>query len=313
MRLIFMGTPTFVVPVLDRLYSQLNVEVVGVYTPPDRPGVRGHAPEMPPVKGRALELGLIVFQPPSLRSAQVQEELTNLQPDVIVVAAYGRFLPTPVLDIPKNGCLNIHPSLLPKYRGPSPVVTAILDGEMITGVTLMLLDPGMDTGPLIAQRQYDIASPQNADSLTALLFDVGADLLLDNLDPWVNGELAAQPQDPSLATVTSKVERADGKANWGDSAMILARKQRAYTPWPGLFTYLNGQVLKLLEVVPLPATAGSDVEPGMVISLMGEEAPIGVGTNDGVLGLKTVQLEGRRAIATQEFLRGNPDFINARL
>ena len=313
MRLVFMGTPDFVVPVLEAVVQAQDVQVVGVYTPPDRPRGRGRSPEMPPVKTYALNQGLAVFQPSTLRSARVQEVLTAFQPDVIIVAAYGRFLPVPVLDAPPQGCLNLHPSLLPKYRGPSPVVTAILEGEKVTGVTLMKLDEGMDTGPIIAQREHPVSPQDTAGTLTAALFRLGASLLLENLSPWVTGQITSQSQDDAQATVTRKLERADGQAHWELSAMALERRCRAYTPWPGLFTHWQGQVLKLLDVeaVPDPTTPGG--EPGLVVPLSLEETPVGIVTADGVLGLKRVQLEGRRANSAGEFLRGHPQFIGSKL
>jgi methionyl-tRNA formyltransferase len=313
MRLVFMGTPDSVVPVLEAVVQAQDVQVVGVYTPPDRPRGRGRSPEMPPVKTYALNQGLAVFQPSTLRSARVQEELTALQPDVIIVAAYGRFLPVPVLDAPPQGCLNLHPSLLPKYRGPSPVVTAILEGEKVTGVTLMKLDEGMDTGPIIAQREHPVSPQDTTGTLTAALFRLGASLLLENLSPWVTGQITPQSQDDAQATVTRKLERADGQAHWELSAMALERRCRAYTPWPGLFTHWQGQVLKLLDVeaVPGPTTPGG--EPGLVVPLSLEETPVGIVTADGMLGLKRVQLEGRRANSAGEFLRGYPQFIGSKL
>jgi methionyl-tRNA formyltransferase len=313
MRLVFMGTPDFVIPVLDALVQTQDVQVVGVYTPPDRPRRRGRSPETPSVKRYALKQGLAVFQPSTLRSARVQEELTALRPDVIIVAAYGRFLPVPVLDAPPHGCLNLHPSLLPKYRGPSPVVTAILEGESVTGVTLMKLDEGMDTGPIIAQREHPIARQDTAGTLTATLFRLGADLLLQNLSPWVTGQITPRPQDDAQATVTRKLERADGQANWELSAVALERRCRAYTPWPGLFTHWQGQVLKLLDAVALPGSASPGGEPGLVVPLSLGETPVGVVTADCVLGLKNVQLEGRRANSAGEFLRGYPQFIGSKL
>ncbi len=174
MRLVFMGTPAFVLPVLDALLAAPEVQIVGVYTPPDRPRGRGRSPDMPPVKSYAQDRGLSVYQPTTLRRPSAQEEMASLRPDVIVVAAYGRILPSPVLATPPHGCLNLHPSLLPEYRGPSPVVTALLDGQASTGVTLIQLDQGMDTGPIIAQREYSISPEETAETLTAALFRLGA-------------------------------------------------------------------------------------------------------------------------------------------
>jgi methionyl-tRNA formyltransferase len=314
MRIVFMGTPYFVVPVLDALVDSQDADVVGVYTPPDRPRGRGRSPEMPPVKARTLSLGLPVYQPATLRSAQVQEELASLQPDVIVVAAYGKILPSRLLDLPPHGCLNLHPSLLPQHRGPSPVVTTILEGDSITGVTLMRLDQGMDTGPIIAQREHPVSPDDTAETLTRSLLKLGAGLLLENLRPWVEGRLAARPQDDAQATVTRKLERSDGEVDWRLSAIQLERRRRAYTTWPGLFTYWRDQVLKLVEVAALPASVVSGSEsPGTVVSLPQAESPVGVATSDGVLGLKTLQLEGRRATTAQEFVRGYPQFVGSRL
>ena len=313
MRLVFMGTPSFVVPVLDGLFAAENVQVVGVYTPPDRPRGRGRAPEMPPVKARALELGLDVYQPESLRSPEVQTELSSLKADVFVVAAYGRLLTAPVLETPSHGCLNLHPSLLPRHRGPSPVATAIEEGDTETGVTLMLLDKGMDTGPLVAQRSYPLSSQETGDGLTETLFKLGGELLLESLSGWVDGGLEARPQEDASATVTRKLERSDGLADWNVAAAVLERRARAFTPWPGLFTQWDGAVIKLLEVVVSASEAGTEASPGRVVSLTEGDAPAGVVTSDGVLGLKTIQLEGRRAQPTSEFLRGHPQFIGSQL
>ena len=314
MRVVFMGTPAYVSPVLQALVSARGVETIAVYTPPDRPRGRGRSPQLPPVKEQALALQLPVYQPASLRSSRVQEELAGLHPDVIVVAAYGRLLPTPVLNTAPHGCLNLHPSLLPRYRGPSPIVSAILDGETRTGVTLMLLDEGMDTGPIIAQKEFAIPPEANSETLTGQLFLEGAGLLMENLAPWVEGDLTAAPQDDAGASVTSLVEREDGRADWRLAAELLERRCRAYTPWPGLFTDWEGRVLKLLEVQPLE----SDVAPGKagigrVVALEDEAMPVGVATGEGILGLRSLQLEGRRAVSAVEFLRGYSHFIGAQL
>ena len=313
MRLVFMGTPAFVVPVLEALLAEAEVQVVGVYTQPDRPRGRGRTVQLTPVKSAGANLELPVFQPVSLRSARAQQELADLRPDVILVAAYGRFLPPEVLDLPPRGCLNLHPSLLPRYRGPAPVVTTILDGEAVTGVTLMQLDEGMDTGPILAQQEYPLNGDETAADLTEALFRTGAQLLLDNLEALAAGKLPAQPQDDSRATVTRKLERADGLADWTRSAVTLERQRRAFTPWPGLTTHWQDKSLRLLDVAPSnrPDLAGAD--PGLVISLPSEETPAGIITADGILGLKAVQLEGRRATSIAEFLRGYPAFISSRL
>ena len=314
MRLVFMGTPAYVVPVLDALVRAPEVQVAGVFTPADRPGGRGRRAEMSPIKSYSLERGLALFQPSSLRPAESQEELAALTPDVVVVAAYGKLLPAPVLAMPRHGCLNLHPSLLPRHRGPSPVATAILDGDVVTGTTLMLLDQGMDTGPIIAQRQHHLSGEETAEELTAALFQLGTLLLLEKLVPWVGGRLTAEPQEASKATITRMLKRADGQASWTLPAATLERKRRAFAPWPGLFTHWQGKVLKLLDVVALPAeAAGTSDEPGKVVPLGLAHVPVGIATTQGILGLKILQLEGRRAVVAGEFLQGYPEFVGAQL
>ena len=313
MRVIFMGTPAPVVPVMERLCEINGVDVVAAVTPPDRERGRGRRSEHPPVKEAALGLGIPVLQPDTLRSGSAQGELAVLCPDAIVVAAYGKLLPKPVLELPPRGCLNLHPSLLPRHRGPSPVATAIFEGDQRTGVSLMLLDEGMDTGPVIAQREYALTGREIAGELTNTLFAMGADLLAQSLGPWIQGELQAHPQDNAQATVSRKLERADGEADWSLSAEALARQCRAYDPWPGLYTRWNGKVLKLLEVSALPDTVSPELgegRPGRVVSDF-PSIPAAVETGDGLLSVSRLQLEGRRAVTAREFLAGYPDLLAA--
>ena len=305
-----MGTPTPVVPVLHRLHSMDGVEVSAVVTPPDRPRGRGRQPEAPPVKEAAGSLGIPVQQPPTLRSESVQADLAAFSPDVIVVAAFGRFLPPPVLALPPHGCLNLHPSLLPRHRGPSPVSTAILDGDETTGVSLMLLDEGMDTGPVLATLRMRLDGTETAGELTDRLFDLGGKLLEDNLSQWVGGELPAQPQDHARATVTRKLERLDGVADWNDPAELLARKCRAFDPWPGLYTEWQGRTLKLLYVAAVDGAEGKTAVAGNVLPPDSGNTPR-VATGAGTLALHQVQLEGRRPVSGEEFARGYPDIFGA--
>ena len=303
-----MGTPAFVTPVLDALQECTGVDLVAVYTPPDRKQGRGRTLVACPVKVRGEELGIPVVQPSTFRSAEEVSRLESYRPDVIVVAAYGRLLPPGVLAIPRFGCLNLHPSLLPKHRGPAPVAGAILAGDSTTGVSLMLLDEGMDTGPIIAQRERPVVAADDAATLTETLFADGADLLIESLPGWTSGLLPAVEQDDQLASYTSKLERDDGLADWALSAEMLSRRQRAYTPWPGLYTTWEGQELKLLEVAPIP---GRDVEPGLVA--ISHDSEIAVGTGAGLLAVRRLQLAGRRATTAQEFARGYPEFPGSRL
>lgn len=307
-RTVFMGTPSFVVPVLDALQVCPEVEVAAVYTPPDRRRGRGQTHEASPVKQRGQELGIPVEQPRTFRDADVAARLESYRPDIIVVAAYGRLLPPEVLAIPPFGCLNLHPSLLPKYRGPAPVAGAILAGDGITGVSLMLLDEGMDTGPVIAQRERPIRKFDDAAMLTEELFAVGVTLLVETLPGWIGGSIPAVEQDGNLATYTNKLERGDGLADWRLSAETLARRQRAYAPWPGLYTRWEGKELKLLDVAPL---LGAGAEPGLVTVAGG--AAIAIGTGQGFLAVHTLQLEGRRPADAGDFLRGYPQFMGALL
>ena len=310
MRVVFMGTPAYVLPVLEALLSP-GFQVVGVYTQPDRPIGRGRVPEPPPVKSFALEHGMRVFQPSSLRRSEVQAELASFRPDVIVVAAYGKILPPEVLNIPLYGCVNVHPSLLPQYRGPSPVATANLEGKAHTGTTIMLLDEGMDTGPILATRQVPVDSGTTTEILTPVLLGVGADLLREVLPLWLKGEVTPQPQDDSLATVTRKLEKSDGEVDWGLSAEEIERRLRAFTPWPGLFTYWQGKLLKILSARPL--VGGVPGEPGLVVPLDCRDAAAGVVTGRGILGLKSLQMEGRRAVNSGEFVRGYGSFLGSAL
>lgn len=310
MRVIFMGTPVAALPVLERLCRMPEVDVAAAVTPPDRERGRGRRPEPPPVKEAALRLGVPVLQPPGLRSEPAQERLAVLEPDVIVVAAYGRLLPGPVLGQPPHGCLNLHPSLLPRHRGPSPVAAAILEGDEVTGVSLMLLDEGMDTGPVVAQRECAVAGKETAGELTGTLFAMGADLLAESLGPWTRGELPAQPQDEAQATVTRKLERADGLADWTLPAGTLARQCRAYAPWPGLYTRWEGKTLKLLSVAALPDCPTGATTPGRVMAAERGKG-ICVVTGQGTLDLELVQLEGRRAVTGEEFLRGHSEILGA--
>ena len=301
-----MGTPDFAVPVLSRLV-EAGHDIAAVYSQPDRPSGRGRKLVPTPTKRFAEERGIDVRQPQSLRSDDECKTLAALRPEVIVVAAYGLFLPPDVLAIPQLGCLNIHPSMLPRYRGPSPVVSAILNGDTETGVTIMKLDEGMDSGPILAQEQVSIDEEETALGLTRRLFDLGADLIVDTLPRWSSGDIQATPQDESRATFTSLVKKEDGEIDWtGDSAQI-ARMVRAYEPWPGTFTHWDGKQLKILGATSM----AGDAPPGQVVGL--DDGSIGIGTGDGLLAVNRLQNEGRRPSGAQDFVRGYPNFVGAEL
>ncbi len=309
LKTVFMGTPDFAAPVLAALVDGGH-DVAGVYTQPDRRAGRGRRLAESAVKRSALERGLPVFQPASLREDEEAIEALNLlAPDVIVVAAYGLFLPSTMLDLPRLGCLNTHPSLLPRPRGPSPVATAILDGDDTTGVTIIRLDGQMDHGPIVAQRETAIGRDETAGSLTARLFRTGAKLLLETLPRWDLGNLVPKAQDESLATVTRQLTKPDGEVDWGRSAEHIARQVRAYSPWPGTFTHWRG---RRLAIVAADHARGSVTSgpTGLVTAL---PEGVGVAAGEGVLELQTVQLEGRKPVAIDEFLRGHSDFAGSQL
>ena len=312
LRVIFMGTPAFAVPTLVSLLDA-GCEIVGVYTQPDRRSGRGRRLTLPPVKQAAIERGLPVFQPASLRrDADARQQLVSLKPDLILVAAYGLFLPADTLDVPPLGALNIHPSLLPKHRGPSPVATAILEGDTTTGATLMQLDEGMDSGPIIAQQETTIGVNETAEDLTVRLFEMGARLLADALPKLRAGEVAPVPQSEADATITRLFRREDGEIDWARPAHHIARQIRAYHPWPGTFTHWNGKQLKVHQASPL--NNDEDFATGTVLEIdQGIGQGIGVATGDGILLLQRVQPEGRQAMDIGDFTRGYRGFVGSRL
>ncbi len=307
-----MGTPDFAVPVLETLCSGGH-DVVAVYTRPDRPAGRGRRLSPPPVKVYAEQNGIPVVQPAGLSREQTIETLASLKPQAMVVAAYGRILPPEMLKVPPLGVLNVHPSLLPRYRGPSPVTEAILDGESMVGVTAMLLDEGMDTGPVLAQKATHVLPEEAADQLTRRLFALGAGLLAEVLPAWEAGEIKPVPQNEDEASVTRLYSREDGEIDWSLPAERLARRLRAFYPWPGCFTHWEGRLLKVIRGRALEENAGGAVEGQVVAPRKAGGYAAGVATGKGVLILDEVQLEGRRPQPIGEFLRGQPRFPGAAL
>lgn len=306
MRIVFMGTPEFAVPSLEHLIIS-QYQVVAVYTQPDRPAGRGRELGLSPVEKAALNWQLPVVQPDSLKSAEAVSQLADFHPDVIVVAAYGKILPQSVLDIPINGCINIHPSLLPKYRGASPVAAAILAGDEFTGVSIMLMDSGLDTGPVLARAAISVSPHDNNGLLTDKLSLLAARLLQEALVGWLRREVSPQTQNEAEATYAESVTKEEGEIDWHLSVIDIWRRVRAFNPWPGCYTRWRGRQLKILEAVPLPGKEVSEV--GRVVALPGREAVLCVSAVDGVLSVLKVQLEGKRAMSAGEFLRGQRDLI----
>jgi methionyl-tRNA formyltransferase len=304
LRLVFMGTPEFSVPPLERLIRS-DYRVVAVYTRPDKASGRGRLMSPSPVKRVALDWNLPVVQPHSLGSAEALAQLVDFQPDVIVVAAFGQILPQAVLDLPRYGCINIHPSLLPRFRGASPVASAILAGDEDTGVSIMLMDAGMDTGPVLIRERAPVSPQDTTGSLTVKLSRVAAGLVEKTLARWTGGEITPEPQNEAEATYCYQIGKSESEIDWHRPAVELWRRVRAFEPWPGSFTRLRGRQLKIIEAVPFPG--GSD-EAGRVVTVNKRDA-FGVCTSDGILGVLQVQLEGKRAMPAADFLRGQRDFM----
>lgn len=311
-RIVFMGTPDFAVPSLQALQTQAAAqgwEVVAVVTQPDRPAGRGKQMTLSPVKQQALDGNLPVYQPASLRKDPAAvEALAALMPDLLVVAAYGLILPKRVLEIPSYGCINVHASLLPAYRGASPITAAILDGQAETGVSLMLMDEGMDTGPVLAQARQPIRPDDTSASLSARLAVQGAELLTEMLPRWLAGEIAPIPQEslPGTPSVCRLIRKEQGQIDWHLPAVQIERMVRAYTPWPSAYTSWRGAVLKIWQA----AARAGDAPVGRVIST--PEGPA-VGTGEGLLLLHSVQPAGRRAMDARSFLNGAPAFVGSEL
>jgi len=309
-RIVFMGTPEFAVPVLAALAE--HHDLVGVITQPDRPAGRGGAkarPVPPPVKEAASALGLPVYQPQTLRSPEAVEQIARWRPDVIVVAAFGQILRPAVLALPAHGCLNVHASLLPSYRGAAPIPAAILAGEAVSGVTLMVMDQGLDTGPILAQTEWPLAPDETTATLTGSLARLGARLVIEILPRWLAGVIRPQPQDESQATWSRPLTKEDGLLDWSQPAVLLDRRVRACDPWPGAYTWLEGERLKVLRACPRPEWSGEG-QAGQIVAV---GAGVGVATGQGMLEMSRVQLAGKRAMDAGLFALGRRGLIGSRL
>lgn len=298
-KIVFMGTPKFAVPTLEALADADLYQVVGVVTQPDRRAGRGRKETLSLVKQAALERGLPLFQPESLRTPEALAHLATWEPDVIVVAAFGQILRQDVLGLPPYGCLNIHASLLPRWRG-NPIAAAIMAGDAETGVTIMKMDAGLDTGPILAQRKEPIRPDDTYATLEERLAQLGTELLIETLPPYLAGDLQPQPQPEEGVTYAYRLRKEDGLIDWSRPAVELDRQVRAVTPWPGAFTALHGQRLKILRAAPLPNWRG-DGPPGTVIAL---DDGCAVATGEGALRLLELQLAGKRPMDISAFLCG---------
>jgi len=302
-----MGTPQFGVVPLESLIDG-RYTVVGVYTQQDKAAGRGQQLTSSPVKTASVRHNLPVYQPANLKTEQAVTELESLQPDLIVTSAYGQILSRRILGLPRFGCLNIHPSLLPAFRGVSPVPAAILAGDEFTGVTIMLSDPGIDTGPVLSQAHIPVLSQDTTGSLTDKLSLIGAQLLLDVIPRWTGGQLEPKPQDDVKASYCRKINKEDGEIDWKLPAMEIWRRVRAFYPWPGSYTKWHGKQLKILAaqrwMVPTEAAIGR------VIPVKDREVGFGVVTGEGVIGIIAVQYEGKKPMSAADFARGQRGFTD---
>lgn len=296
-RTVFMGTPEFALATLAGLIES-GCRMAGVYTQPDRPSGRGNKLTSPPVKRIAEQVGIPVFQPPKLRQAEVVDELRALAPDLIVVVAYGQILPRSVLEIPKHGCINVHASLLPAYRGAAPINQAIIDGADETGVTTMYMDVGLDTGDMLVKRATPIGRFETAGQLHDRLALLGREAMEETLQQLCAGALQREPQDDALSSYAPMLKKTDGLIDWSRSALQIHNQVRGLDPWPGAYSHLDGEVLKLAETVP--ADAGGPAATILDSSAKG----ILVACGEGSLLIGQLQLPGRRRLSAADFLRG---------
>jgi len=300
LRIVFAGTPEFAVPPLEALQAAGH-ELVSVYTQPDRPAGRGQALAASPVKRRALELGLTVEQPATLKTPDAVERLRGFGADLMVVVAYGLILPQAVLDVPRLGCWNIHASLLPRWRGAAPIQRAILAGDAVTGINVMQMEAGLDTGPVLLVRETPIGPRELGGELHDRLSLLGAEAIVAAIDEWQAGRISPAPQPSAGATYAAKLSKAEARIDWTQPAVAIDRQVRAFNPWPVAETTWDGKQLRIWQCEPEPSAAGA--VPGTVLESSGGR--IVVATGDGALRLLQVQVAGRRAMSAVEFLNAS--------
>jgi len=301
LKVLFLGTSEFSCPSLESLLESAH-QVIGVVTPPDRPKGRGQKLAPSPIKSLAMGKNLPVFQPARVRDASSLEVLKSLHPDLMVVVAYGQILSPAVLAIPPRGCVNVHASLLPKYRGAAPIARAILAGEAKTGVTTMFLDPGMDTGAILRTAETNIEDSDTMGTLHDRLAGMGAHLLVQTLDGLEKGALIPLPQEHSQATYAPKIQKEEGRIHWETPARQLFNLLRAFDPWPGAFTFWAGRVLKLFR--PSVLEEEGKEAPGTVVQA--SASGLRIATSRGYLLAREIQLENRARMTVNEFLQGYP-------
>ena len=302
MVIVFFGTPQFAVPSLGRLIASPH-QVRGVVTQPDKPRGRGQKVVDAPVKAAAAQHGIPVFQPVRLRDPEVMETIGGWKPDLGVVVAYGKLIPDELLQLPRLGMINVHASLLPKYRGASPVHRAIIDGEPETGVTIMQVVKALDAGDMLARVTRPIQPDETSDTLERDLADLGAALLLDVVDHLEDGTVTPVPQDASLATYAPRLTKDEGLVDWTLPASAIHNRVRGLYPWPHAYSYLDGSRIIILRTHVVPH--GGHGEPGEVVDVSRDEIHVATGGR-GTLAIDELQAEGRRAVRSREFLAGRP-------
>jgi methionyl-tRNA formyltransferase len=304
MTIVFMGTAELSCPSLEKLARDPRCRVVAVVTQPDKPKGRDLKLQPSPVKLLAQKLDLPLRQPAKAREEKFISELRDLKPDLIVVVAYGQILPQAILDLPKFGCINLHTSLLPKYRGASPIQSALLNGESETGVTIMKMDAGLDTGPILSQRATSILPEDDSQTLHDRLAQLGADLLLETIPDFLAGKISPRPQPAEGAGYAAKIKKEDGKIDWKQPAEKILDRLRAFTPWPGAFTFLQTEPKPLLLKIWKAEIIGRSGPPGDV--LQADKNGIIVACGENALRISQLQLEGGRRMSAQEFIAGHP-------
>jgi methionyl-tRNA formyltransferase len=300
LRMVFCGTPRFAVPSLEKFISQTDFKVTAVFTQPDRPRGRGHEVSFSPVKEAAFEANLPVFQPAKIRAPEIAEQLRQLAPDVIVIIAYGQIIPSRLLDIPRLGWINLHASLLPKYRGAAPINWAIANGEPFTGNTTMRIDAGMDTGEILLQQQLSVGPEETAPELTRRLAEAGAELMVDTLRGLQTGKIVPQPQNNGDATYAPILKREDGRIDWERPARETYNRMRAFDPWPGAYAEFRGRTCHLWGI---PVSNDASSEPPGTILVSHGEVKVACGAATGMV-LTHVKLEGRKQVSATEFANG---------
>ncbi len=302
MRIVFMGTPRFAVPTLEGLVTS-GEDIIAVVSQPDQPAGRGQKVTPPPVKEYALGKGLTVLQPLKMKDATFLSHLQGLKPDLAVVVAFGRILPPEILKIPRLGCVNVHASLLPKYRGAAPIQWAVINGETETGVTTMVMDEGMDTGPILLQEKTIIQATETAGQLADRLSVMGAHLLIRTLEMLKRGELRPQPQDSGLATYAPLLKKEHGEIRWEQEASQIYNLIRGTDPWPGAYTFYKQERWRIFKTRVVTKDKGSG-QPGQIVKV--EKAGAQVSTGRGILALEEIQVPNSRRMTFQEYLAGHP-------